>query len=435
MMLTDRYELPLSTASSAARDAYGEGCEAKLTNHPGAIEAFDRAIAADPGFALAHAARAHALLERGDAAAARASMAAASSLTAGLSARESSHVAFFGLLVAGDAEAALSALRAHLDIWPRDAVVLAVTAFTNGLIGSSGRAGQKRALLELLDRLAPSWGDDWWFTAHHGMALSENGEREAARPKIDRSLAQNPKNPWAAHARAHLCYEEGDAEAARAFLASWLPTYPRSGALYSHLNWHLALGHLEAGDAAAAYRLFREAFAPDVHSGPPRGKVTDPVSFLWRWELAGHPRDAEAWRIVHDFATGAFPRAGVAFGDMHIALAEAVAGDDAALEARARQIDELERQGRYPSGPLVPAVSRAFAAYERQDFSAAIDALEPIAGELERIGGSRAQLDLVEFTLLQAYAGAERPDDARRMLSGRRRGSPRLPVAGLAAVR
>jgi hypothetical protein len=38
------------------------------------------------------------------------------------------------------------------------------------------------------------------------MALSENGERDAARPKIDRSLAQNPNNFWAAHARAHLCY-------------------------------------------------------------------------------------------------------------------------------------------------------------------------------------------------------------------------------------
>src|SRR6202165_4070842 len=93
-MLTDRYELPLSTASSPARDAYVEGCEAKLTMYPGAIEAFDRAIAADPGFALAHAARAHALLERGDAAAARAAMAAANSLAAGLSAREASHIAF-----------------------------------------------------------------------------------------------------------------------------------------------------------------------------------------------------------------------------------------------------------------------------------------------------------------------------------------------------
>src|SRR6202165_3811174 len=109
-MLTGRYGLLLSTTSSAARDAYVEGCEAKLTMYPGAIEAFDRAIAADPGFALAHAARAHALLERGDAAAARASMAAANSLAAGLSAREASHIAFFDSLVAGGAEAALAAL-------------------------------------------------------------------------------------------------------------------------------------------------------------------------------------------------------------------------------------------------------------------------------------------------------------------------------------
>jgi tetratricopeptide (TPR) repeat protein len=289
-------------------------------------------------------------------------------------------------------------------------------------------------LLELLERLAPSYGDDWWFTAHHGMALSENGNRQAAGPKIDRSLAQNQKNPWAAHARAHLCYEEGDANAARAFLTTWLTTYPRNGSLFSHLSWHLALGHLEAGDIAAAYQLFREAFSPDVHSGPPRGKLNDAVSFLWRWELAGQPRDAGAWRVMHDFANSAFPRAGLAFSDMHIALAQVVAGDDAAPEERVRQIDELARQGRYPSGPLVPMVARGFAAFERQKFSAAIDALEPITEELERIGGSRAQLDLVEFTLLKAYVGAGRLDDAQRMQSARHRGSSHLPVAGLGAA-
>src|SRR6266853_641101 len=270
-MLTDRYGLPLSTTSLVARDAYVEGCEAKLTMYPGAIEAFDRAVVADPGFALAHTAKAHALLERGEIAAARASMAAANSSITGVSEREAHHIAFFGLLSAGDAEAALSAVYAHLNAWPRDALVLGTTAFTNGLIGSSGRAGQKRALLDLLDRLAASYGDDWWFTAHHGMALSENGQRDAARPRIDRSLAQHPSNPWAAHARAHLCYEEGEPNAARAFLARWLTTSPRNGLLYSHLSWHLALGDLEAGDPASALRLFREAFSPDVHSGPPRG--------------------------------------------------------------------------------------------------------------------------------------------------------------------
>ena len=110
-MLTDRYGLLLSTASSAARDAYVEGCEAKLTMYPGAIEAFDRAIAIDPGFALAHAAKAHALLERGEGVAARAAMAAANSRTSGLSTRENSHVAFFDLLAAGEFYGAIFCFR------------------------------------------------------------------------------------------------------------------------------------------------------------------------------------------------------------------------------------------------------------------------------------------------------------------------------------
>jgi hypothetical protein len=218
---------------------------------------------------------------------------------------------------------------------------------------------------------------------------------------------------------------------------SWCPGSPptRATALYSAtLSWHLALGHLETGDAAAANRIFKQAFAPDVHSGPPRDKVTDAVSFLWRWELAGQARDAAAWSVMYKFATGAFPRAGVAFCDIHIALVEAVIGNGRSLELRAGQIHELARSGRYPSGPLVPALSRAFAAFEQQDFSAVIDALDPIATELERIGGSRAQLDLVEFTLLQAYLRAGRLSDARHMLSARHRGSSRLPVVGLSAL-
>jgi hypothetical protein len=191
IMLTEPYGLLLSTTSSAARDAYVEGCAAKLTMYPGAIEALDRAIAADPGFALAHSAKAHALLERGDAAAARASMAAANSLTAGLSAREASHIAFFGSIVTGDAEGALSAVYAHLDAWPRDAVVLGTTAFTNGLIGSSGRVGQKRTLLDLLDNLAPSWGA--MIGGSPPITAWRFQRTDSAMPPAQRSSAPSPK--------------------------------------------------------------------------------------------------------------------------------------------------------------------------------------------------------------------------------------------------
>ena len=40
-----------ATSSAAARDAYVEGYDLALTLYPGAVEAFDRALAADPGLA------------------------------------------------------------------------------------------------------------------------------------------------------------------------------------------------------------------------------------------------------------------------------------------------------------------------------------------------------------------------------------------------
>ena len=39
--------------------------------------------------------------------------------------------------------------------------------------------------------------------------------------------------------------------------------------------------------------------------------------------------------------------------------------------------------------------------FERGDFFSAIELLAPLAAENERIGGSRAQHDLIEFTLLK----------------------------------
>ena len=72
--------------------------------------------------------------------------------------------------------------------------------------------------------------------------------------------------------------------------------------------------------------------------------------------------------------------------------------------------------------------------FERGDFSAAIEALAPLAGKSERIGGSRAQHDLIEFTLLKAYINANQLKEARHLLSARRPGASGVPVMGVAAV-
>ena len=79
-MLTDRYGLALSTASAAAGAAYVQASDLALTFYPGAVEAYDRAVAADPSFALAHAGKAQVLMRQGDVAAARVALATANML-------------------------------------------------------------------------------------------------------------------------------------------------------------------------------------------------------------------------------------------------------------------------------------------------------------------------------------------------------------------
>ena len=337
-------------------------------------------------------------------------------------------------MFAGRTDAAIAALYTHLAAWPRDALVVASAANPNGVIGGSGHIGQKHQIAALMDSLAPHYGDDFWFLSYHAMGLSEDGQLAAAQAKIEQSLAANPNNAHGAHGFAHVCYESGELDAARTFLSTWLAAYPREGFFYGHLSWHLSLCEIQAGDWTRALRLYRDAVALDRHSGGPQQKVSDGAAFLWRSELAGHPRDAATWRALYDYANSALPRPGSGLADLHVILSQAVMGDDAALDIRARQMEDLARDGRYPSGSYLPALARGFAAFEQGNFSAAIEALAPLAGENERIGGSRAQHDLIEFTLLRAYLSADRLEEARRLMSTRRSGASGIPVTGIAAV-
>ena len=65
-----------------------------------------------------------------------------------------------------------------------------------------------------------------------------------------------------------------------------------------------------------------------------------------------------------------------------------------------------------------------------------IDILEPAMAELPRIGGSRAQSDLITNTLLAAYVNDGRPGSATALLEREHHHLGRQPthvVAGLAA--
>jgi hypothetical protein len=310
----------------------------------------------------------------------------------------------------------------------RATLVLSLAANQGGLIGMSGLPGREQGLVDFLDPLARHYGEDWWFEAHHGMALSEIGRHDEARPRIERSVARFRRNAYAAHAFAHLCYETGERDAGIAFMREWLPQYDRGGGLFGHLNWHLGLFELHAGNLDGGLRLYDDAFCADDHRGAVHQKLSDSSSFLWRSELAGHPRDPARWAKLVDYAREKIPRPGFSLADWHVAMTFAAVGDDAALEEWIKGIEELVTAGRYPSGATIPTVARAFAAFQRGDHDATIDLIVPMLPDRERMGGSRAQIDLVEATLMRAYLDAGRTAEAGQLVASRRPGPATLPV-------
>lgn len=401
-MPVDRHDQPVSTASAAAAQAYRQGVDAVLAALPGPIEHLQRAVDLDPGFAMAWIALARARLLHADGAGARQAAARARERVPAATPRERSHVHALALTVEGRGAEALAAIGDHLDRHGPDALVMAPATGVFGLIGFSGAPDREEALLAFLQRWAPICAGDWWFDTALAFAECETGALDPAQDRVQRSLAVRPDNAHAAHVLAHVHHERGDAEAVLAFLARWLPGYDRSGLMHCHLSWHAALSSLQLGRTDDAWRTYRDAVQPGAAWGPPLNLVTDAASFLWRAGLAGQAVEPALWTPVHRVALESFPQAGVAFADVHVGLAAAAVGDAATLQRLAGELGRKLAEGQLPAGEVVPRLVQGWAAYARGAAAGARAALEPVQDQVVRIGGSRAQRELVALTLQAA---------------------------------
>jgi len=423
-MQADRYGNELSTSSAKARDSYVAATDALLSADHGAIDGFEAAIAEDPDFKLAHAGLARARQIAADGAGAKAAMAAAEAASGDLTAREAGHMAAMRQLIDGPM-ASYPALRAHLAEHPRDVLIAQPSVGVFGLIGFSGLPGREAELLAYTASLAPHYGDDWWMLAQHGFSMCEAGQVEKAIPLLDRSLELYGRNANAAHIRAHCYYEAGEPETGRAFLEDWVPGYDKRGILHSHISWHIALWAMAAGDLDAMWARVDADVGPGGSQGLSINILTDTVALLFRTMAAGHGVPAERWRQLSAYATEQFPNCGIAFADVHAALAHAMAGDAAAL---ARIVEA-------PAGPaadVVKASAEAFESVAGEDWPEATRRLVRAMGDHARIGGSRAQRDLLVHMLLYALVKQGRTDEARDVLGLHRPVQSDAPmVAGL----
>lgn len=418
-METDRYGLALSTRSAAAAAAYRDAVDLMLSAWPGAAARLEDAIAADPDFALAHIARARAHQGAAQIAEAKAAAERARNAAAAASPRERGHVEAIALVVDGKPAMALSRALAHLDAYPRDALVLTLPLGAFGLFAFSGRADHDAARVALCEKHARYYGDDWWFLTYLGWSHIEAGSTGAGRQLVERALERRRANANGMHALAHALVEQGDGATGAASLDAWLPGYDRAGPLHGHLSWHRALIALDAGDTALASAIYADAIAPDVAKSPPLNVYTDAAALLWRMMLLDAAPAPALWRAVAAYGEVRFPRAGMHFADMHHALVGGALQDWPGIETRLAEIETLLAAGKLPQGTVIPALYRGLAAFAAGDLQTTIRILDPLLPEVVRVGGSHAQRELVEDTLIVACLRHGDGARARRLLSER----------------
>ena len=408
-MLTDAYGNLLSTQSVEARDAYDLGVRRFLGAEPGVAAAFYTALDADDGFALAHIGVAREMQMRGRSDQTKASLNCARELTGGLSARERSHVNASGLLLEGKSAAARAAVYEHVEEWPADVMVAQMCTSVFGLIGLSGLPGREAEQLAYTMRLEPHYGENWWYRAQLAFAQLEVGQLAPAEENVEAALAANPDSAHSAHIRSHIYYENLQDEDGLRYISDWWKNYDQEATFYNHLSWHVGLWSLETGDIDRMWQILDCDIAPEASHGPPLNVMTDTAALLFRAELMGVDVPVERWRKISEYALARFPKPGLAFADVHAAIAHA-------RSANRNALDTIIENASGPAGDLTRIIATGYREMEDKNWSRAAEFFEDAIRDHARIGGSNAQRDLIDFSLAACLVRDGRRQEARTVL-------------------
>ncbi len=428
----DRYGLAMS-ASPEAAIAYSTALEALLRVQSGAEISLQHAAAVDPGFALAHAGLALLGHEWGAAIDVEQALdAAAAAVRVRGDERERSFVAAIEARIRRPGPAASAQLLTHIRRYGEDALAVSIAVPT---IAFGGATEVPQEAWSLVEGLAPAYGSDWWYAGMLAFMRQEQERWDEAAELSERALAEVPSSGHAVHARAHVYYETGDHDRGLAFLDPWIDSCGRAASHRAHFAWHAALHELSMGDDIAVRRRYAAQLAPPAVTG--MRALVDSASLLWRAQLAGAWSDElpiDDVLSAVDPATMERPR--TAFAALHVAVARAAAGDSPAL---GRLAGYAESTGDVVMVSAVAPVARGLQLLVDGRPSEAADALAAVLPALWRVGGSAAQREVVEDTLLFCFLEAGRCEPARALLERRldRRPSPRemARIAGIGHVR
>ncbi len=408
-----------ATAGTPSEAAYAAALHMLHAGQGDPMATIDRALRHDPGFAEGHCLRAALLVmaARDDARPALAhTLQALRSLPAArLSSRAARHLEAAQAWLDQELQHSLALYGRIAADDPFDSLALRVAHY------GDLEWGRRR---ELRDRVAAAlahWDASMPFYGHllamHAFGLAENGDYDAAVDAGRRALRHVPDSAGAVHAIAHVMEMRGQAREGIDWLRSTRRIWEASPGYGAHLWWHLALRHIDAGEAQEALRI-HDARIVSIDNV---SALVDCSALLWRLELSGHEL-GERWQRLAD-RWERVPLGGLRpFVDTHAMLAFAAAG----RRASARRLTEAMRDYARQSAELDDVVGsaalpvcEAMWAFGAGDYAQAADRLETIRHLAQRCGGSLAQCDLLALTLLEASRRSGRIRRARALAAER----------------
>lgn len=428
--MKDRLGLALSGASAESLASYEEAVAGLQRFGGDPAGSADAAIERSPGFVMAHVFKGylHALsTEPAAAAVARECHRTAAALPA--TAREKAHVAALGHLVEGGWRKAGALLQEVSAEYPLDTVALQAGHQIDYFTGNSA------SLRDRIGRALPAW-DAAMPGYHstlgmHAFGLEETGDYAGAEAAGRRAVAAEPRNGWAQHAVAHVMEMQCRQREGIAWMRADPQAWSKESFFQVHNWWHLALFHYDLGETEEVLALY---------DGPIYGKrstlalnMVDASAILWRLHLGGADVGGR-WQALAENWLPLATAGNYAFNDAHAMMAFVGAGRrDAAHTLLAAQ-EEAMRAGGDNAGftrDVGHPLARAILAFGEGNYAETLRLIEPVRGIAQRFGGSHAQRDVIELTLIEAALRSGDAAKAEALAASRLEARPASPLSRL----
>jgi tetratricopeptide (TPR) repeat protein len=427
-MLTDARGCPTSTTSSASLQQFEQALDLSLSYRLDPLATIQKALEADPTFALGHCLRAGLAImatDRGALPLLTQSVEAVESQGRRANDRERAHAAAARAWLDGDFAGSIHRYGEILLDHPHDLLALQVAHVGDFFLGASSMLRDRIAqVLPTWDTSIPGYG---YVLGMYAFGLEETALYSRAEDIGRRALDSNPRDAWAVHAVTHVMEMQGRLRDGIDWLASRESDWSIDNGFAFHNWWHLALFQLETGNVARVLELYDERIRATPSEVPL--EMIDASALLWRLELRS-ANVGDRWQKLAACWAPLAEHAYYAFNDAHAVMAFVGAGRTdlaqrtiAAMERKASGCDTNAMMTRDVGLPL----ARGVAAFAAGRYTDTIALLQPIRTIANRFGGSHAQRDLIHLTLVEAALRARQIRLARALIAERTQLKPSSP--------